>query len=1243
MKKLGLTILLAALFPLMLWAQTEHKVYVNTLGGGESTGGVYQNFGVAGQTAQQESASGGSTETSVGFLYAADDAFGSNPPCFIPMGFENSALGETTASFAWSAEAGLAYDYRLALANESLENAPIENLGQVGTLDLTGLIPGAGYQIQLRTNCTVTQSEWTEPLVFETFGLPDCEAPASLTIAIADDDVSLLWPGEASDPQSNYPIYSVAYRSANDQDWTEITNLSSTSTLIENLAPNTYQVRIGKQCSASGQIIFGSTYLFEIENPCLPTRLSFITSDANSISVSWQDIGSDDYEIRYRKQNSFDWINTVGAGSGPTTTIGSLEDGTVYELQLRSICSGNLSSFGESLFAQTEGIPCQVPTDLVATDITETTALLSWGQTNALYYDVRYRRQGTAAWSSFQTFDLSRGVEGLIGGTTYVFEVSSVCDFNEPGSAWSTRQSFTTLPATIVCDMPVAVSATSQSPGELSFSWLDVDPLDEPTAYELRYRLASSNVWNTRILAGSKSSLDIQGLNEASVYEYQLRSRCGETGEISSDWTALSTVTTQGTPCETPTNLTAQENTGDNTVIDLAFDDVAENYLVRYKATSFPFWNSIVLNGTSNNGTFEASIFGLESGVTYELSVATVCNGVNSGFSAPVTVTLSSPTPCLAPSNISFSPGVGSVASSWDDLGSDYLVRYRLKGTTTWVFVETSTNSFSTSNLEPGMTYQFQVKSLCGEVRQSEYSLLAEFTTQGLPSCVKPVVTNTAADQNSITLSWIHDDNSAYYLVQYRVAGTAQWNTRQVFDPAAITMYNYTIANLQSGTAYQFRVQAVCSEDGLLKSEYSNIGTESTQGQASCEIPTGFVATAGQSDATISWVTQAAAASYQLRYRLAGSAAWSVVSTANTSINLTGLVSGANYQYQVRAICDTENFFASVYSQIQTFATEGPQCLAPVASVSGSPGTSTTISWIDAAEGAAAEEYVYRYRLLGVTEWTQGVATSNQTTLTGLLEGQTYQFRVSAVCDGQNQISSAFSEFISFTVPGQAAPCVVPDGLGQNDATATSAIISWNDIGAPYDLQYRKDGGLWITLLDVNLSNGVFSINNLDPGTTYEWRVRATCSSGANSDFSAPATLVTDPAQGLEMPLADIKNNKGSATADSESSTMAEDVPNSEAMLSDAESIAELGVELYPNPFRDRFFIRLENPIDAHITMDFFNLAGIRVSPVFEGLLEGNRKYEFTVDGRHLLPGVYLVVINGVGGQRTVKKVILQQ
>ncbi|CAM1343929.1 reprolysin-like metallopeptidase [Tenacibaculum amylolyticum] len=90
-------------------------------------------------------------------------------------------------------------------------------------------------------------------------------------------------------------------------------------------------------------------------------------------------------------------------------------------------------------------------------------------------------------------------------------------------------------------------------------------------------------------------------------------------------------------------------------------------------------------------------------------------------------------------------------------------------------------------------------------------------------------------------------------------------------------------------------------------------------------VPTGVaVSGVSSSGATVSW-NSVAGATYDVRYRQAGTTSWTVNAVSGTSTTLSGLNASTNYEVQVRSKCTSSN---SAYSSTVTFTTSaiGSSC-----------------------------------------------------------------------------------------------------------------------------------------------------------------------------------------------------------------------------------------------------------------------------------------------------------------------------
>jgi hypothetical protein len=151
----------------------------------------------------------------------------------------------------------------------------------------------------------------------------------------------------------------------------------------------------------------------------------------------------------------------------------------------------------------------------------------------------------------------------------------------------------------------------------------------------------------------------------------------------------------------------------------------------------------------------------------------------------------------------------------------------------------------------------------------------------------------------------------------------------------------------------------------------------------------------------VSWNSVSAAVSYRLRYRPANGNFWTTVSTASTSLMLTGLTPATNYVAQVAANCGGS---FSPNSGLISFTTPAPGVVCQQSATfnvfQSGPGTVlATWAWVD-----AATRYQVQYRPATSVFWTT-VNRDQPTTsalITGLQAGVTYQFRLRVVCGTQS-------------------------------------------------------------------------------------------------------------------------------------------------------------------------------------------------------------------------------------------------
>ncbi len=98
----------------------------------------------------------------------------------------------------------------------------------------------------------------------------------------------------------------------------------------------------------------------------------------------------------------------------------------------------------ECVGGDTPPLACEVPTSLRVSNITTSSVLLSWtAVANAKGYAIRYRKQGTSAWTDLSSNGNQLSVSGLAANTSYQWQILSSC--NGEISSWANGPNFKTL------------------------------------------------------------------------------------------------------------------------------------------------------------------------------------------------------------------------------------------------------------------------------------------------------------------------------------------------------------------------------------------------------------------------------------------------------------------------------------------------------------------------------------------------------------------------------------------------------------------------------------------------------------------------------------------------------------------------------------------------------------------------------------------------------------------------------
>jgi hypothetical protein len=208
----------------------------------------------------------------------------------------------------------------------------------------------------------------------------------------------------------------------------------------DNAATGSTRMRIamaweGSDVPECGNDIEGETedYCVNITDeipPCpAPSGLAVDSIGYQAAILTWA--GSNEaYNLRIRPEGSVDWVTLQGVDQ-PAISLEDLELCTDYEVQIAGLCGELSSPWSDSFLFSTR---CNPLCDgnmamLTAGAMTDTSAMLSWQATEAaLSYELQVRKNGTGAWDTYPTEDLSLELQGLDSCSLYDARISVFCE-----------------------------------------------------------------------------------------------------------------------------------------------------------------------------------------------------------------------------------------------------------------------------------------------------------------------------------------------------------------------------------------------------------------------------------------------------------------------------------------------------------------------------------------------------------------------------------------------------------------------------------------------------------------------------------------------------------------------------------------------------------------------------------------------------------------------------------------------
>ena len=602
----------------------------------------------------------------------------------------------------------------------------------------------------------------------------------------------------------------------------------------------------------------------------------------------------------------------------------------------------------------------------------------------------------------------------------------------------------------------------------------------------------------------------------------------GVSPELSAPPTSVSS--SWATTPDPPTGVSATSSIGEATVSWVS-TGAEGSAVISYTATAHD-QTSPGANGDGTTCTYIVttpevdlcSFSGLTAGDSYTFTVSAT-NSIGTGSASEPSNPAVPLGPPSAPTQVIASVGLSAVQLTWAGPASDggspvtgAVVRYSSDGGLSWTSPDSCSSAWESclvTGLTGGTTYTFEV-AFVNSVGTGSFSPGVSATPPGPPSA--PSGVSAASGNGTASLSWTAPSSNGGlaiigYAVRYSSNGGTTWST--AISSTASTSTSYMVTGLTNGTAYVFDVAAINAAGTGSYSTTSTAVTPSTVPGA----PTGTTATAGSSQASVTWTAPASTGGSAITgYTVTAGDATTpanggeTCTTATTSCTVTGLNPGDAYTFTVTATNVAGTGAASSASSSVTPSTVPG---APTDATATAGSSQASVTWTaPASTGGSA---IVGYTVTSTPGSLSCTTATTACTVTGLTNGTAYAFTVVATnADGTGLASAPSTSIIVGETPAFTSSSTASFTTGTAGSfavtTAGTPVPALSEAGTlPGGLSFHDNGNGTATLSGTPGVGGTSSIS-----------ITATNGVGANATQTLSISVVTPTPTSLTITTASL-------------------------------------------------------------------------------------------------------------------------
>ena len=758
-----------------------------------------------------------------------------------------NSITETTATPTWTemtAEGAIGYKYILVDRDAVVDWSAATSVNSVTfSASLTGLTLGTDYDVYVQTIYPGPIYSDGKKRQFTTA----VNKPTGLTIGtLTSTSVQFSWTAGGGATQYQY-LCLPSGTTPNETHWSSSTLTNLTSVTVEGLTPNTsyiFHVRAYHNGKVSARV-----YSAAFTTLCGTEELPFSENfNAGSLPDCWTVANQSQYYgwvvynytdetgslcFRYNARTTpsgqYEYLQTpsiylddnanltfimktsttapefkvlISSNGGATKTqIGSYSATTT-----KTTKTIDLSSYkGETVIIYFQGKStenanfvylddvaitaktCTAPTANAVSSITSNSAVITWTDTRAEEWSVRYRTYNVGEWTVVNNLTVkSYTMTGLSPETEYEVQVRNDCSASS-SSSWTSSKCFTT---TSLCPTPSGLTNTNTSYNGVTVTWTAGG---DETGWNIQTK-PDGGSWSASTHVAS-TSYEMSGLTSGTTYHYRVQADCGGAW-VEGTYTPV---------CPTITDITLTNMTVTGVTVNWTLSGGSVPCTVRYRsALELLIWHTAV----SDTEETSCDISGLSPDITYHIQVKTACGDwVDADDYIP---RILPPTPTITAYD-------GSVKVTWSNVflasGYQYIVvpRDAAHSWSSAVSVATNptdANPLIISGLSAGTAYDLYVRTSYLLIHSLERK--EPFATITMPPTG---LSNTAVTTTTASFTWTIDANSSATQFQWAcMPGSTAPSAGDWSEPLGTDVRNYTVTELEDGTNYTFYVRTYYGE-----------------------------------------------------------------------------------------------------------------------------------------------------------------------------------------------------------------------------------------------------------------------------------------------------------------------------------------------------------------------------------------------------------------------------------------------